>query len=218
MSYKYVAFLDVMGYKEYLERDIQNGRQDFKDKLNAAFRVFESVDSSDINYKSISDSIFISVSSEYNVCEFFNLLKNIWIEFLKHGMLLRGGVSYDEHFENTHITYSKALTDAYNIENSRAFFPRIVINENIFEVASSYKEAIKTQNIIIKSGNDYIINVITEENVEDIYEAFKQIVEENKETIYKSAQIRSRYLWLQNYIIFKNSELEICISEWNEAF
>jgi len=213
MSYNYFAFLDVMGYREHLKKDIESGEEQFKEKLINAFRVFEHIDSSEIKYKSISDSIFISVNQGYDVNKFFDVLKKIWIAFLEQGLLLRGGVSYDSHFENQHITYSKALTDAYNIESQQAFFPRIVVNNNIFDITKS-----EYKTFIIKSGDDYIIDVVTSENVIELYEHFKKIAYSNHSSIRKSAQIRSKYLWLQEYFLFRNPALGKYILEWTEAF
>lgn len=89
-DYVYFAFLDVLGYKSYLNEDIQNNALNFKDKLQHAFQVFNDVNGAQYRHKSISDSIFLHCNSEDPI-EFFKLLKKIFVSFAENGVLIRGG-------------------------------------------------------------------------------------------------------------------------------
>lgn len=56
-DYLYFAFLDVIGYKSYLQNDISTNSLNFKDKLHDAFQVFSEINAAHFHHKSISDSI-----------------------------------------------------------------------------------------------------------------------------------------------------------------
>jgi hypothetical protein len=219
MSYQYFCFLDVLGYKEYIDKDMREGTNIFKDKLITSFRIFEKINASDVKWKSISDSIFISVGTQYEISKFFELIRNIWLEFLANGLLLRGGISFDEHFENNNITYSKVLVDAHSLENETAFFPRIVIKDTIIEMEKEKGKIneLVSEDLIIKSGDDYIIDTFPNERKDEIYEHLKEIVKSQKGIIYKNANVRAKHLWLQDFIQYKYPYFKKYLIEWNKS-
>ena len=133
MSYKLYAFLDVLGYKQFIEDDERKNTELFKEKLQSSFQYLQGFSKTDISYKSISDSLFIAYNDTNNVIYFLEILKNIFINFMENGSLIRGGTSFNKHFENDTITYSLALSEAYQLEQI-ATYPRILINPNIIEI------------------------------------------------------------------------------------
>lgn len=215
MNYSYYAFLDVMGYKEYLNSDMRNGTTAFKDKLVASFRVFEEVGQGNIHYKSISDSIF--VSSPNSVVEFLATIKKVYISFLRNGLLLRGGIAYERHFENNSITYSLALTEAYNLESKHSLYPRILIQPAIIEKAKNEKaqgtnnnmELIANNNLTIKCGDYYQLHIVDSENWMEVYDGLKMIYDADGTSINANPKLLAYYTWLHNYLFsFKPKEIK----------
>lgn len=207
MAYSYFAFLDVMGYRYHLNKDKRNGTELFRDKLIASYRVFENIDLATLRHKSISDSIFMS--SANNVSDFLDATKNVFLSFLENGLLIRGGIAYNKHFETQHITYSHALTDAYNIESTKSIFPRIIIDKSVIEKLKNESEPplnsqqLKTiidNRLILKCGNHYQLNILDEDNWESVYLNARKIYEETRDDILEDPKLLEYHLWLQSYI------------------
>ncbi|MCP1477475.1 hypothetical protein [Pseudomonas koreensis] len=213
MAYSYFAFLDVMGYRYYLSKDESNGTEVFKEKLITSYRAFEQIDLATLRHKSISDSLFMSSST--NIVGFLKATKDVYLRFLENGLLIRGGIAYNKHFENQHITYSHALTDAYNLESSKSLFPRILIHKSVIEklknesqgqAQSQELDQLIAQNLILRCGEHYQLHVVDTANWKDVYENARSVYLENEIDIKKDPKIFEYHTWLQNYIFhFKPS-------------
>ncbi|WP_131800990.1 hypothetical protein [Methylobacillus sp. MM3] len=224
-DYVYFAFIDVLGYKSYLEEDIRNNSLDFKDRLQSAFQVFNDVNGANYGHKSISDSIFLHCNAE-DPNDFFKLLKKIFVSFVEKEILIRGGVSYNRHFENQQITYSLALTDAYKLESSAAIFPRILIHPSIIEKLRNHRQEggaflddIVAANLLLQDGNATQLHVLDDENWTRVYKGCKQIYEKSKSLIDADCQLRLKHVWLQNYLFKfkpKNKHNSKYIAEFSE--
>lgn len=209
-DYLYFAFLDVIGYKAYLDQDISTNSLDFKDRLQSAFLVFNEVNGAHFHHKSISDSIFLHCNAE-NPIEFFKLLKKIFVSFVQNGILIRGGVSYNRHFENQNITYSLALTEAYKLESSAAIFPRILIHQSIVDKLRNDHQRggqclrdIVAENLLLTDGSATQLHVVDEDNWECVYVGSKNIYQNSSALIDSDSNLRLKHVWLQNYIfLFK---------------
>lgn len=196
-DYSYMAFIDILGYKNYLEIDMLGGTKYFKEKMIAAFRVFDDVNQAKFSHKAISDSIFITCSDLSAGPELLNVLRRVFSAFLEQGLLIRGGVSYGEHFQNQTITYSPVLTKAYILESKVADYPRIMIDNNIADI---FNELAK-KNEILKSGKNWYLNVVTQDNYQLLWNSAKRTYESNLETIMSNDRVRIKHRWLQDYLI-----------------
>lgn len=205
-DYLYFAFLDVIGYKNYLENDISTNSLSFKDKLQDAFQVFNDINAAQFHHKSISDSIFLSCTAE-DPTDFLMLLKKIFVSFAHKGILIRGGVSYNRHFENQNITYSLALTEAYNLESSMAIFPRILIHQSIIEkLKNDHSKGgmilpnIARDNLLLTDGGLTQLHIVDNKNWDDLYHSCRKIYEESSTLIDGRSDLRLKHVWLQNYL------------------
>lgn len=205
-DYVYFAFIDVLGYKSYLDQDINSNTLSFKDRLQSAFQVFNEVNGAQFPHKSISDSIFLHCNSEDPI-EFFKLLKKIFVSFIQNGILIRGGVSYNRHFENQNITYSLALTEAYQLESTSAIFPRILIHQSIIEklrnqhqAGSGTLSAIAANGLLLQDGKSTQLHVLDENNWNDVYVGCSNIYLQSAAAVDGDNQLRLKHIWLQNYL------------------
>lgn len=200
-DYKYYAFLDVLGCRYYLEKDIQSASLGFKDRLIKSFRVFEQISVADVQYKNVSDSIFISFHSGTSVVDSLSVLRKIYISFLKSGLLLRGGVSFDRHFENQSITYSPALTKAYQLEQ-KAIYPRILIDVAIIDKASNQGQfgALKKSGLVVRCGDTYQLHFIDRRNWNVVYKSFEKIYKEERASIDGDISLRAKHEWVSFYL------------------
>lgn len=196
-DYSHMAFLDILGYKNYLDADIRNGTRIFRDKMIAAFRVFDGVNQANFSHKAISDSIFISCSDRAAAPELLAVLRDVFSAFLAQGLLIRGGVSYGEHFQNQTITYSPVLTKAYILESSVADFPRIMVDPNI---ADMFPE-LRTGGKILRTGENWHLNIATAENYDALWAGAMATYENSKEEIFKNEKVRIKHRWLQDFLV-----------------
>jgi hypothetical protein len=195
-DYSYIAFLDILGYKNLLDHDIKNGTQIFKEKMIEAFRVLDNVNQAKFAHKVISDSIFISCSDREAAPELVAILRNVFVAFLEKGLLIRGGVSYGEHFQNQTITYSPALTKAYLLESTIAEFPRIMVDPNIVDMFPELKNTRE----VLKTGDNWYLNIANKENYDDVCRFAFSTYQSNINEINGSEKVRIKHRWLQDFL------------------
>lgn len=207
MAYSYFAFLDVMGYRYYLKKDELDGTEIFKEKLITSYRAFEQIDLATLHHKSISDSIFMSSATD--IVGFLKATKNVYLRFLENGLLIRGGIAYNKHFQNQHITYSHALTDAYNLESSKSIFPRILIHKSVIEKLKNESQGeaqsqelsqLIQDNLIIRCGEHYQLHIVDNQNWSTVYDHAKLVYKSNESAINEDPKLFEYHTWLQNYI------------------
>lgn len=196
-DHAYVAFLDILGYKELLAADVKIGAQTFKDRMIRAFRAFETINHSRHPYKAISDSIFITCTERAAAREFLCVVRDVYVSFLVEGLLIRGGVSFGQHFETQSITYSPVLTKAYLLESEFAEFPRIMVDANVYDMFPQLKD----DGLILRTGNQWFLNVVTAETFEKVWTAAEAAYISSKPVVQTSERVRIKYRWLQDFLI-----------------
>lgn len=208
-DHAYVAYLDILGYKDLLAADVQAGAQTFKDRMTRAFRTFETVNHSRYQYKAISDSIFITCSDRAAAKEFLCVVREVYVSFLIEGLLIRGGVSFGQHFETQSITYSPVLTKAYLLESELAEFPRIMVDSNVYDMFP----ALKDDGLILRTGNYWFLNVVTKESYSNVWDAAKRAYISSKLVIQTNERVRIKHRWLQDFLIEVAHKLGVDSSE-----
>jgi hypothetical protein len=202
-DYAYVAFLDILGYRELLEADVRDGTQTFKERMIKAFRAFEKVNHSRYQYSAISDSIFISCSDRSAANEFLCVVRDVYVSFLVEGLLIRGGVSFGQHFATQFITYSPVLTKAYSLESEIAEFPRVMVDPNMYEMFPE----LEGDGLILRTGVHWFLNVVTSETFADVFDAAERAYNLNRSVIHKSERVRMKHRWLQDFLIEVSSKV-----------
>ncbi|HNB24004.1 MAG TPA: hypothetical protein PKZ32_16420 [Candidatus Melainabacteria bacterium] len=196
-DHAYVAFLDILGYKELLAADVRAGTQNFKERMTRAFRTFESVNQSRYAYRAISDSIFISCSERPAAGELLCLLREVYVSFLTEGLLIRGGVSFGQHFQNQSITYSPVLTKAHSLESQVAEFPRIMVDSNILDMYPDLKK----DNLVLRSGVSWFLNTVTAATFNKVWAAAEAACAASKSVIERNERVRIKHRWLQDFLL-----------------
>lgn len=145
----YVAFLDILGYKNYIKETDPNeilknietfifGTESNHFGLKRRF----GITGEDVNILCISDSIIISIEKE-KPCALDAIA---WLcgasqmQLLLHeNLLMRGAISFGDFYMNEHnrinstILFGKAYNDAYALEEKTVIYPRIIIDENTID-------------------------------------------------------------------------------------
>ncbi len=133
----YVAFLDVLGFKEMVQSDMIGNNHQYLSKLfrchQSAAKIFQ--DDPNCLITQFSDSIVVSKPYDAEsfmwfatrVAEYQRLL-------LDEELLCRGGIAVDKHFSNGSFTFSAGLIEAYRVESRTARYPRVVISPEVMEL------------------------------------------------------------------------------------
>lgn len=206
IPYTFVSLLDVLGYKNKIKDDRQNGKEDFKRKLESALSILSGINETEISYQAISDTIIISAHPSTSFSEFLRTLARVHRSFLQNGLFIRGGISFAPHFKSGSLTYSHALPIAYEIEQKQAIYPRIVIDKNIIammqpgeKLESSISE-ITNGRLICKENGVFFINVVGATSGE-CYSLAKSIYESEILFLDGNEHELAKHRWLQNLII-----------------
>lgn len=212
ISFSYVALIDVLGYKSRLEADRRSGVLTFRDALVGALEVFNSINENEFQHEAISDTIIIRCPFREKVIEMLNLIKEVQISFLKHGLFTRGAVVYQQHFQSGKITYSLALSQAHHIESNQAIYPRVVVDRNIIDMfrseeseSAKLSEMVESRLLIERNGV-YFVNLIDSENWLKIRSYVARIFESDRDEIIGNEGAFSKHVWFED-LLFSSSEV-----------
>lgn len=148
-DYKYVAFIDILGFKNIVNKSseneellkrvdkivrfLKNEQDEYYDEMKEHFPDREDY------YKEISvfsDSVIISYSAKNQIGILFHILNDLSYivnNLLVNGFLVRGGITFGKCIHEENVCYGEALNRAVALE-SEANYPRIVIDEDAFSL------------------------------------------------------------------------------------
>jgi len=133
----FVAFLDILGFKEMVESDLKGQSNKHLSKLfkchQSAAQIFH--DGPDCQISQFSDSIVISKPFAAESFEWFAIrIAQYQQLLLREELLCRGGIAVNKHFSNGSFTFSAGLIDAYRVESRAARYPRVVISPDVMDL------------------------------------------------------------------------------------
>ncbi|WP_157660163.1 hypothetical protein [Burkholderia ubonensis] len=203
-NYRYYAFLDLLGYRELIAQDLLSRSAKLKDRLTNSFSALNDINETDVRYTAISDSVFVCLlNGGLGFLYFADVLRRLQLSFLRNGLLIRGGVAFDEHFENGKVTYSPALVSAYDVESRRAFFPRVLLHQAVVDKLKNeglFDRSIDEGRIIQHAGS-YQIHFVDDDNWNSCFENAKDLSREQQEIIKSDPRVYSKYWYLQEYLM-----------------
>ena len=150
LSHYCIAYLDFLGAKQYMKNGDGTFLIDLKSIYNDALNSVDFtniVTQKDIGIKIFSDNILLTVEIKKDdpnrvakIEKIINLAGNIYNYALRHGYLIRGGISEGEFYkdDNNIFVYGKALIEAINLEEKIAIYPRIVVQNSVKESNPQY--------------------------------------------------------------------------------
>lgn len=197
----FVAFLDVLGFKEMVSDDLQHDSNKnllklYKCHIGAA-SIFN-----DPSYTITQFSDSIVISKPYDIHAFADFVTHV-AEYqrllLDEELLCRGGVAVNKHFSNGTFTFSAGLILAYQVESTAARYPRVVISPEV--IALVFPEGIQQANYLMEEDDglwfiDYIGLTKNKRKVK-MRSAVTNIVRNLTSNAIPS--IREKGLWLASY-------------------
>jgi len=133
----YVAFLDILGFKEMVRHDTLGEEHQYLSLLfkchQSAAQIFS--DDPECLVTQFSDSIVVSKPYEPSTFQWFaTRVAEYQRLLLDEQLLCRGGVAIGKHFSNGSFTFSAGLITAYSVESQAARYPRVVISPDVMEL------------------------------------------------------------------------------------
>ncbi|CDN06618.1 MULTISPECIES: hypothetical protein [Klebsiella] len=198
VSSHYVAFIDILGFKNIVEEEKLN--QFDKGLLKNLYECHISCEDIfkdfNIDLVQFSDSIVISKAfSKDSFEEFAKAVSLYQILLLKNGFLCRGGIALNKHYSKSGFIFSPALIEAYKVESEKAIYPRIVISEDLIDFLYPSKVM---PNILCKEYDGlYFINYITNELDEETHQVLLSLIDNCITN--KNPSIAQKGLWLAGY-------------------
>jgi hypothetical protein len=202
VTYCYVALLDVLGYRARLEQDIESGALTFKDQLQRALVVLGTVNEAEFSYAAISDTVILSSSNRPQIIPLLHTLKRVFLGFLGEGLFVRGALTFGPHFKSANVTYSHALAAAYQLQSTKAIYPRILIDHNVlemFESTTGLGELVGSQ-LVCAANGVYFLNVLDSKNWNGVYEAAKAAFLASENSLRADEGAFLKHVWFQDYL------------------
>lgn len=137
-----VAYMDILGGKNKIADNANytnlNNIRWLYDEIAKQVYASKNYDTRYIDINIFSDNILISSKAyietpkivQRTVVSFFKIVQEIQYLALSKGFLFRGGIDYGSLYIDTNFVWGKTLISAYELEQTKAIFPRIILSQN----------------------------------------------------------------------------------------
>ena len=198
---KYVAFLDLLGFKNMVYQSI--GNQNILNNINMALSYIGKMQYDNYNgimpmvdlgkqVTAFSDSIVISYDASMPGGGFHVLMDLVYIcnDLLGIGIPIRGGVTVGPLIHDAQKCFGPAMIDAYLMESQKASFPRVIIDQKVLEYDLSKPGEANT----IEYEADYLNGIIKIDPRDKLLflDYMKQCNEFDEPAIYNDYILRTR--------------------------
>ena len=138
---RYVAFLDLLGFQNQVERAETN--QDERTKLLEVLGLMKETLTNNpyigFRFNYFSDCIVLSVSrTPDGLREMFNSISAITSNLLQHDVFVRGGLTAGGAHHGKDFLYGTAVNRAYRLESEQAKNPMTLLSEEVVQDAKSH--------------------------------------------------------------------------------
>jgi len=147
MENRITAFIDILGFSQAVEtlpeKKLLNIVSSFylyeqsaseSRKMNDEFAL-EIIAPKQATF--FSDCLVISVQPKH-VGTLITSISQLTGAFMRHGFFLRGGVCLGQLLHSDNVVLGPALIGAYKIESKESVYPRVVVNEEVYDLCLKY--------------------------------------------------------------------------------
>lgn len=197
-----IAYLDMLGAKQMICNDndfnfLNHLNMFMEDAIeesgNGIFQLKEK-----IYVKIFSDNILLAIELKENdeqrddkIATLFNTIANIYNEILRYGYLMRGAIVEGEFFHNDIIVYGKGLVEAVQLEENKAYVPRILVKVKVTKPNSYYY-------LMQDEDKEFFLNIFHLCNAFDDV-AFKINLLEMLKKHKNDKRIKAKIMWMIKY-------------------
>lgn len=205
-----IAYIDFLGMKKMMQNG--NGMRSLlviKKLLSNAKKRAELI--SDINLlnsfdiRVFSDNLIIAIKTDYSILReqiisLVNLISLIQFEALfQFEYTLRGGITIGELYIDDSIVWGTGLIDAYNIENTIANYPRVIIDSEVIKAYDNADETRINLYAIIKKDFDgfwYVNFYWAQPSLKLIPQLSISLQDMLRNNIYDSDRVKQKINWI----------------------
>ena len=199
-----VAFIDILGFKQFISDHDENQYSTVLSKIknaiedsilsvtsNSNFEIkSEWQDDIDyIEYRMFSDCFTFAIPFFDNEVDYLNqltlmlrLIRDFQYKMLLNGFIIRGGISIGSFYSDRNMIFSKGLVNAYEIESKVSVVPRIIVDDKIIIKTKEYNSRQKV--------NPFLVDILIRDNFLDS-NYFINSFQFRKFSTYNSSEITS---------------------------
>lgn len=198
----FVAFIDILGFSEMVRSDCESSNSPkhlellYDSHVRASALLGKDLEAGLIQF---SDSIVFSRPFDLPSLDgFISAVATLQRSMLCDGLLCRGGVTFGKHFVKDRFMFSKGLIDAYHLESLQAKYPRIVVSENLLELANPTID-IEGLKVMREEDGVAFVDYLSENKAEEkekLVTVTQKIIADSKNG---GASVQEKMRWLARY-------------------
>lgn len=211
----YVAFLDILGFKDQVSsascEDIMHVYDFLGNMSDIYFGEGHEEEKNNINIKIMSDSICVYINADIpnaleELVQFCAVSQSNLLN-LDPCIFIRGGITYGDMYASGDTMFGPALTEAYLLEEKNAKVPRIIMRKSTLDHGKSRlnEKALHSLDYIVFRDDDafytldyFIVFCKLEKNKEALERAYATVSHWLDTTIDES--IRQKYLYVDKHL------------------
>ena len=208
---RYVAFIDVLGFKHHvtsLSDDLEKSKELIKIIRNTkqmgehyAFAWKQLSMLRTLEITAFSDNIVFSVEPEpYGVGILLQTLNILSRDFIKHGYMVRGGISLGLLHHSQDVVVGVGLIKAFELESRVANYPRIIVDPNFLtKIEAGIKEYNEGIQLVQDFDGLYYLDYLTGkfDSSESLTKIRARLVKQLSD---RDIGIRAKTRWMVNYM------------------
>jgi hypothetical protein len=111
----------------------------------------------EIQYGAFSDHFVFSIPESFG-SRIFSIASKLVIELLRIGFLVRGAIVLGPLHHRDNVIFGPALREAVNIEENEAFYPRILISDNVVVHCSKLPNDPRDKSMVLDQAGRRVVN------------------------------------------------------------
>lgn len=211
-----VAFIDILGSTAAIKSDAEKSLEMMHDAYTESMDLFDYLfedKSVRPSVKIFSDNIIVAMprmgeSGHGAFCAVVMMSAIIQVQFLKRGLLTRGGIASGNFFADEVMVWGMALVKAYDLESNVAIYPRVVVDPELIKELGLTKENCEFRSkewIVQDEDSLFVVDYINKylENRDFFAIRMLDVIEQKIVQHSGNIKICQKWLWLMNYIKVK---------------
>lgn len=163
-----ICYFDILGYKQLIEKI---GEEEFLHYILCTIKTIEEVIrdnnkySYPVQYHIFSDNVIIfsplytnNTENEILLSQYIKDISTLQRNLMgQHSIFIRGCITIGNLYYNGNFVYGSGLINAYQLENNKAIYPRIILDNKCIEMCShkkSFANITFTSDFLVKEDED----------------------------------------------------------------
>lgn len=156
---RYLAFIDILGFASIVEKSRLDAALvlQINQALSGISKRAQSTRSTKLGLEaaSFSDTIVLSLPATLpGLFHLFEMLDGFSVDLLSMNMLFRGAVVRGLALHTAEVIYGPAVLEAYKLESSVSFHPRIMISRPVLDDVRRFPNQALIDKYVIVDGHD----------------------------------------------------------------